>query len=437
MTRIPATASSDAATPGPRSGRRATISSAIGFTLDFYDLYVAVFVAPVLARLFFPTQNPALSLAGAFGTLAATLLTRPFGAAVMGSIADRHGRKRAMLVSLLGVGTVTAAMGVIPSNRTVGVLAPVLLLILRLAQGLFVGGVFASTLTLAVESVSPRWRGLASGLVGGGGTAVGSVLASLSFFAATRIFPGSAFDDWGWRSMFLVGGLPILLGLLVVRRLEESPLWTADTTRPTKPIRILFGKPHRPLLALNILLVFGIGTHFLLTLGFLPTYLAVVNGLPRTTISLMLVLINLATLIFAPLTGHLSQHVGRRRVMLIIVSVNTVALPLLYWWLAGLRSGSLAAIVTATVLVSCLTIAAFGPLPVFLSERFSTRIRASGIALSINGGFAVAGLMPTVVNAASGSIARLPFFAIGALIVAGVAAVVCLSLAREPGRSLS
>src|SRR5947207_2287902 len=116
--------------PEQRAGRgvRATVSSSVGFTLDFYDLYVAVFVAPVIAALYFPSQNKVLSLAGAFGTLAATLLMRPVGAAVMGSVADRYGRRRAMIVSLIGVGTVTALIGMLPVEASAGMIAPILLL---------------------------------------------------------------------------------------------------------------------------------------------------------------------------------------------------------------------------------------------------------------------------------------------------------------------
>ncbi|MGH3927877.1 MAG: MFS transporter, partial [Pseudonocardiaceae bacterium] len=348
----------------PGSGTRATVSSAIGFALDFYDLYVVVFVAPVIANLFFPSQNTALSLAGVFGALAATLLMRPVGAVLMGSLADRRGRRSAMVVALFGVGAVTALMGVLPTVHQVGVLAPILLLSLRLVQGIFVGGVFASTLTMAIETVAPRRRGLVSGLVGGGGTAVGSVLAALSFFAATQLFPGPEFNEWGWRAMFLVGGLPVLLSLLALRYVDESPLWERAQKKPGRPLRQLIARPYKRVLTFNIMIVFGIGTHFLLTLGFLPTYLQVVNHLQAGTVSSLLVWVNLTTLVCAPLTGHLSELFGRRRVLLIISVINALTLPILYWQLAGLRDESFGLIIAITVLVSCLTVAAFGPLPI-------------------------------------------------------------------------
>ncbi|WP_327365648.1 MFS transporter [Streptomyces sp. NBC_01217] len=406
--------------------------------MDFYDLYAVVYVAPVIAELFFPSDQGVLSLAGAYVTLAATLLMRPVGAILLGGLADRHGRKRAMVVALLGVGTVTMLLGALPTAGQIGVLAPILLLTLRLVQGFFVGGVFASTLTMATESVRPRWRGLVSGLVGGGATAIGSVLAALSFLAATQLFPGEAFDDWGWRAMFFVGGVPVLLSLIVSRYVHESPSWERTvTTKDERPLRRLVARPHRRVLTLNILLVFGIGTHFLLTLGFLPSYLKLVNGLDAPTVGKLMVAVTAATLLFAPLTGHLSQRFGRRSVLLAVSAVNAIALPFLYWHLADLRATpDLLPIALVAVLVSCGTVSAFGPLPIFLNESFPTAIRGSGVALSTNGGFALAGLVPVAVNGLSDGVDQLPLYAVVALVLASVVTLACLSRITEPGHSL-
>lgn len=423
---------------GARPGRgfRATLSSSVGFTLDFYDMCVAVFVAPVIATLFFPGDNKALSLAGAFSTLAATLLMRPIGAAVMGSIADRFGRRRAMIIALFGVGAVTCAIGALPVEASAGVIAPVLLLVLRLAQGMFVGGVFASTLTMAIETVRPRWRGLVSGIVGGGGTTVGSVLASLALFLALQGFPGDQFAAWGWRAMFFAGGLPVVLSLVLVVFLEESPMWDRDADKTRRPVREVLGA-HRKLLLLNMPVVFGIATHFLLTLGFLPTYLQVVNHLPPVTVSGLLVVVNLLTLAFGPLVGHLSQLYGRKRVMIAVAVLNTIALPVLFQVLAGLSGPqALVPVVVVTVAMSCLSVGAFGPMPVFLNQRFPTAVRASGVALSINFSFALAGLVPTLVNAWSGGVANLTAFVMGALVIGGLATVVGLLAVPEPARDL-
>jgi MHS family proline/betaine transporter-like MFS transporter len=148
---------------------------------------------------------PTLSLAAVYASFAVTLLMRPVGSAVFGHYADVHGRKNAMLVAIVGVGISTAAFGLLPTIAQAGLFAPGLFLILRLVQGIFVGGVVASTHTIGTESVSPNWRGAMSGLVGGGGAGIGALLASFVFLIMSSIFPGDAFAVWGWRCMFFSG----------------------------------------------------------------------------------------------------------------------------------------------------------------------------------------------------------------------------------------
>src|ERR1700755_2855643 len=122
----------------------AVMASCLGWALDLFDLFVVLFVAPVVGHLFFPSSNPMLSLAAVYASFAVTLLMRPLGSAIFGSFADQHGRKRAMVVSVVGVGVSTAAFGMLPTVAQVGIVAPALFLLLRLVQGVFVGGVVAS-----------------------------------------------------------------------------------------------------------------------------------------------------------------------------------------------------------------------------------------------------------------------------------------------------
>ena len=150
---------------------------------------------------------------------------RPVGSALFGHYADVHGRKGAMLVAIVGVGISTAAFGALPTIQQVGVIAPVIFLILRLIQGVFVGGVVASTHTIGTESVPAKWRGAMSGLVGGGGAGIGALLASIMFLITSSIFPGDAFAQWGWRFMFFSGLLSSLLGWFIFKNLEESPFF--------------------------------------------------------------------------------------------------------------------------------------------------------------------------------------------------------------------
>ncbi|MGF6787813.1 MFS family permease [Paraburkholderia sp. 35.1] len=146
----------------------AVVASCMGWALDLFDLFVLLYVAPVVGRLFFPSEHAMLSLAAVYASFAVTLLMRPLGSALFGSYADRHGRKGAMIVAVVGVGLSTAAFGMLPTVAQVGLVAPVLFMLLRLVQGVFVGGVVASTHTIGTESVAPKYRGAVSGLIGGG-----------------------------------------------------------------------------------------------------------------------------------------------------------------------------------------------------------------------------------------------------------------------------
>ncbi|MEZ0606844.1 MFS transporter, partial [Paraburkholderia sp. IW21] len=156
----------------------AVAASCFGWALDLFDLFVLLYVAPVVGRLFFPSEHAMLSLAAVYASFAVTLLMRPLGSALFGSYADRRGRKGAMIVAVVGVGLSTAAFGLLPTVAQVGLFAPILFLLLRLIQGVFVGGVVASTHTIGTESVAPKYRGAVSGLIGGGGAGLGALLAS-------------------------------------------------------------------------------------------------------------------------------------------------------------------------------------------------------------------------------------------------------------------
>src|SRR3984957_18130551 len=186
------------AAAGNRQMVSAIIASVLGWSLDLFDLFILLYVAPVIGALFFPSTNATLSLAAVYFSFAVTLLMRPIGSALFGHYADAHGRKGAMTIAVTGVGIATAAFGILPTIQQAGIVAPIAFLVLRLVQGIFVGGVVASTHTIGTESVPAKWRGAMSGLVGGGGAGIGALLASFVFLITSSIFPGDAFAVWGW-----------------------------------------------------------------------------------------------------------------------------------------------------------------------------------------------------------------------------------------------
>jgi MFS family permease len=334
------------ASPDTRQVLTAVTASCFGWALDLFDLFMLLYVAPVMGRLFFPSEHPLLSLAAVYASFAVTLLMRPRGSALFGSYADRNGRKGAMVIAVVGVGVSTAAFGLLPTVAQAGIVAPILFLLLRLVQGVFVGGVVASTHTIGTESVPAFYRGLVSGLIGGGGAGIGALLASLTYLAMSALFPGDSFNEWGWRCMFFTGIISSVLGLVIFTRLEESPLWrqlvaekaaraakaggTISESPPVSPLRTLFSPPHRRVLLVNLLITIGGGSGYYLMSGYLPTVLKVVSQLPNGMAAVILMLGSTAMIIVSIAIGHLSTLLGRRLTFLLVGLTQIVAGPWLY-----------------------------------------------------------------------------------------------------------
>jgi MFS transporter, MHS family, proline/betaine transporter len=273
-----ATAAADPAITVSRRGIAVAVAaSCLGWSLALFDLLILLYVAPVVGRLFFPANSPMVSLTGVYAGFAVTMVMRPVGAAVFGRYADLRGRKPAMLVAVTGVGLVTASFGALPTVPQIGTAASVLFILLRVVQGMFVGGVVASTHTVGIESVPARWRGLVSGSTGLS-AGVAALLASLAYFLAAALFPGDRFAVWGWRCMFFCGLLTSFLAYPIFRYLEESPAWTRVAEQrlgmaTVRPLSSIVGSTWRGVLLTNLLITFGGGAGYYVTSGYLPSFL--------------------------------------------------------------------------------------------------------------------------------------------------------------------
>ncbi|WP_248761433.1 MFS transporter [Pseudarthrobacter sp. SSS035] len=403
---------------GTHSPLPAAFASVMGWSFDLFDLFLLLYVAGPVGRQIFPAQSETFSLALVFASFAVSIIMRPGGAAVFGELADRIGRKKIMVTVLAGVGLSTAAMGLVPTYAAIGAAAPIIFLILRVIQGLFVGGVTATTHTLGTESVPERWRGLMSGLIGGGGAGIGATMASVTFIVVGQLYPGDAFDEWGWRVMFFTGLLGALLSLFVLSKVEESPMWleaqeaakSSPAAAPAQKMRfkdLLTGK-YRTITLLNIALAAGAGAQYYLTSGFLPTLLGPVVKVPTVERGWILLGASLVVIVAATGAGELSQRIGRRKTMLIFGGINIVALPLLTIAIAGSDPSATGTILALSCLLACFANAAYAPLMVFLNERYPTAIRSRGTAITWNTGFMLGGLLPTFVNLLSPTVADIP-----------------------------
>ena len=388
----------------------AIVASLLGWSLDLFDLFILLYVAPVVGKLFFPSAVPTLSLAAVYASFAVTLLMRPVGSALFGSYGDRYGRRGAMIVAVVGVGIATALFGALPTINQIGIAAPIIFILLRLVQGIFVGGVVASTHTIGTESVPPHWRGAMSGLIGGGGAGIGALVASVAYLIATEAFPGDQFAVWGWRCMFFFGIISSVLGFFIFNKLEESPVWTELQAKGGKvlraPVRALFSREYLPVLLVNLLITIGGGAGYYLTSGYLPTFLKVVSKLPSAQTSAILIAGSFVVIIASVLAGHLSTLWGRKRMFLILAVIRIVLLP--FCFIAMGRTQDVGMLAFWALVLTFFGNAGYAPILIFLNERFPTALRATGTGLSWNIGFAIGGLLPTFVSLFSSTPAQLP-----------------------------
>jgi MFS family permease len=253
----------------------------------------------------------------------------------------------------------------------------------------------------------------------------------------STLFPGPAFEDWGWRCMFFTGIISAVLGITIFSNLEESPMFKklkenkarakAAGTIVAHPVRTLFSREWRKVLFVNLLLSIGGGSGYYLTSGFLPTYLKVVTHTPAQTAGFILMLSSVGVLLASIGSGHLSTLIGRKKTFLLMGVLRLIAFPTIA--LAMPHATSTVTLALYVIVFGALGSAGYAPLLIFLNERFPTTIRATGTGLSWNIGFAIGGLMPTFVSLTSKQPSELPLtlaiflgaisvlFLIGALVV--------------------
>lgn len=394
-----------------RQQKAVVFGSWLGWSLDGYDLVLMLLVIPSISQLFFPSNNPTLSLLAAFATYIITLIMRPFGGAFFGNFGDRHGRKKAMIITIFGFSIVTFATGFLPTWQTMGVLAPVLLVILRFVQGFFAGGEWASGTVITMEASPKSSRGFLSGFLQSGFN-LGFVIASITYQFVLISFPGDSFLDMGWRAMFFTGIIPGFVALFVRLKMNESAMWL-EKAREKKiersPFRrVIFGKEERKRFLLALIIMTGLMYAYYTSIGFMPTFLQKYVNLERTEVATLMIVATSTSLIGQIYTGFLSQRLGRRKTIAIFaIAASIIAIP------------SIVGLYTATnlfermVYIIILIFAAttgFGPIPAFLSERFPTEIRNSACGFVYNGGLIIGSWAPLIaVNLLSNAGGLVPF----------------------------
>ena len=413
--------------------RRVVVASFIGTTIEWYDFFIyGTAAALVFPALFFPEFSPLAGTLASFATFAVGFLARPLGGVIFGHYGDKIGRKAMLVATLLIMGTATFLVGVLPTYQSIGVLAPILLVLLRLVQGLGLGGEWGGAVLMAVEHSPPEKRGL-NGSWPQMGVPAGLVLGT-GVFALISMISGDAFDVWGWRIPFLLSILLIGVGLFIRLNIYESPAFSRvreSGTEARMPIvDVLRIYPKNVLLGVGSRI--GIDVAFYILAVFSLSYLTTNLGVPR---SIGLIAISIAALIEVltiPLFAAISDRVGRKPVLIggsVLLGVWTFP----FFYLLQTRSPLL--IILATIVgISVAHAAVYGTQASFYAELFGTRVRYSGASLSyqlagIFGG-ALAPIVATVLVAAGG--AQLVAAYTGVLCLLSV---ICYFLAAETFRN--
>jgi MHS family proline/betaine transporter-like MFS transporter len=379
----------DKVTATGTSARRAILAAGIGNVLEYYDFGIYGFVATVIARKFFPGTDATAALLATFAAFGVGFLARPVGGIVLGRLGDVAGRKAALILTIVLMVVGTAGIGLIPSYASIGVMAPVLLVLCRILQGLSAGGEWGNSTAFIVEW-SPAGRRGYFGSFSQASVVGGVLLASAVAALLNSLFTAAAIDAWAWRLPFLIGAALLPIGLWLRAGIDETPRFRAEQAGQTTGLADL-GTPFAMMAkAFGFTIIWTVAYYVMLT--YLPTFTQKYAGLSPTAAlwSNTVALVVLAAAI--PVMGALSDRIGRKKLLLTCCAGFVV---LSYPGFLLMLSGVPAYGVTLIQIAFNLVIATFsGPGPAALVELFPTRSRTSlmsvsyALAVAIFGGFA-------------------------------------------------
>ena len=388
-----------------QSLRRVIVASSVGTVIEFYDFFIFASLASTIAAHFFPPDRPTLAFMSTLATYGIGLAVRPFGSLAFGRLGDTVGRKTTFLITLLMMGTATAAIGVLPGYATLGVVAPILLITLRVVQGLALGGEYAGAATYVGEHAPDDRRGYYTGYIQLMPTI--GLFASSAIVLATRSALGEpAFSDWGWRLPFIISVVFVVISYYIRMRLEESPVF-AEMKRQgntsSAPIRESYASGARWKLFGIVLFGATAGqavlaqTSQVYVLFFLQRVLQVP---PDDSYRIMAGALLLVMPLF-PLLGALSDRVGRKPMMMAGNLLAVLTLYPIYRGIAAAADPVRPVVLTLLVVAQMLPfVILYAPFAAFLVEAFPARVRYTSISLPYNlGNGWFGGFLPLIATA--------------------------------------
>ncbi|MFI8907067.1 MFS transporter [Streptomyces albidoflavus] len=373
------------AAPVTPNRRRVAGAAALASAVEWYDYFIfGIAAALVLGDLYFPADNPTAGVLAAFATFAVGFLARPIGGIVAGQLGDKRGRKPMLVLALTVMGLATTGIGLLPTYETIGVAAPILLVLLRIAQGVAVGAQWGGAMLLATEYAPEGKRGIYGSVVQLG-VPIGVVTANSVFLAAGALTSDSAFTSWGWRVPFLVGLLVLILAWYIHTRVEETPefrqaeqaLAEKEKREQNSPLRtILRGHLGTVLLAGGSFAV-NTATFYILITGVLD-YTTRELGMERGPVLAVSLCVSLTQLVLIPASAALSDRVGRLRVYAAgAAGIALWAVPLFLL----VDTGSLLWLAVGTFVASCFLSIMYGPQAALFAELFTPEMRYTGASL--------------------------------------------------------
>jgi MHS family proline/betaine transporter-like MFS transporter len=381
--------------------RHRIMAGFIGNVVEWYDFALYGYLAGVIAPIFFPAQDRMAGLIATYGIFAAGFLMRPLGAALFGWFGDRYGRARTMQISVVMMAMPTLLLGLLPSYATAGVLAPALLVAIRLLQGLSVGGEFSSSATYLVETAPQDRRGV-TGSWANIGSMVGSLLGVGAAALVTNLVDADTLTDWAWRLPFVGGGLIGATAILIRRNLHESERFEQHHAGrdETSPLLEAFTTNRRETL-LALAFAASYGTCFYVAFVYLPEWLTGEGLMDRGRALAVNTAMTILVIPLMPLTAAIGDRWLPRRswIALALLGVGLAAWPLHAWMLAS--GGSMASVVAAHALLFALIAVPLGSGPALFVELFPQRDRLSGYSVAFNLGVGVfGGLTPMIATVA-------------------------------------
>jgi MFS transporter, MHS family, proline/betaine transporter len=375
--------SAPAPEPDPRTLRRAIAASAIGNATEWFDYGVYAYTAVYIGKAFFPSENPTASTLGSLLVFAVSFLIRPVGGLVWGPLGDRIGRQRVLATTILLMAAATLCVGLLPGYATLGIAAPVILIVLRMLQGFSTGGEYGGAATFMAEYAPDRRRGLCGSFLEFG-TLAGFTVGAALVLLTENVVGEDAMADWGWRLPFLIAAPLGLVGLYLRRRLDDTPVFrelaaqgaTDQETRTQLRDLAQFWRPLVLLMALVVTL--NVANYTLL--AYMPTYLEGEIGLSSSASLTLIIIGQLVMMALLPLAGALSDRWGRKTMWWIsITGLFLLAIPL-YLLMA---QGFVPAVIAFAVL-GLLYIPQLGTISAMFPAMFPTHVRYAGFAIAYN-----------------------------------------------------